>query len=66
MKSITVDIDPQGQVKIETSGFTGSACEKATAEIEKALGQKTSSKRKAEYYKAGNTNVSINAGGSRK
>lgn len=50
MKTITVDIDPQGQIKIETSGFKGNACEKATAEIQKALGTTTVSKKKAEYF----------------
>lgn len=50
MKTITVQIDPQGQVKIEATGFVGNACEKATAEIEKALGLPSAKKKKPEYY----------------
>jgi len=37
-KQIVVTIDTAGEVKIEALGFRGGACEKATAEIEKALG----------------------------
>lgn len=41
-ETINVLIDDEGNVEITTTGFTGSACQKATAELERALGRKTS------------------------
>jgi len=55
MKSITVTIEPTGELKIEASGFKGNACAKATAEIEKALGKATKKTPKPEMYQQ-NTN----------
>lgn len=39
MKSIEVDVAPDGEVKIEAFGFEGGACLAATKEIEDALGK---------------------------
>lgn len=50
MKSIEIIITETGEVQIEAVGFKGQACEKATAEMEKALGTVRSSKRKPDYY----------------
>lgn len=49
MKSIVVIITPDGEVQIDAVGFKGTACEKATAEIEKALGVPSTRKKKPEY-----------------
>lgn len=38
MKTIDIEIHPDGDVRVEASGFQGKACELATAEILKALG----------------------------
>jgi hypothetical protein len=40
MKTITVTIW-DGEAVVDTSGFKGKECLKATAELEKALGKKT-------------------------
>lgn len=56
MKSIEVIITPAGEVQIEAVGFKGNACEKATAELEAALGTTTAKKKKPEYF-AANTNT---------
>ncbi len=37
-KTITVDIDAEGEVNIEASGFKGGSCTKATADLVTALG----------------------------
>lgn len=50
-KSIEVIVQPTGEVKIDALGFKGADCEKATAFLEKALGQATSKSKKPEYYK---------------
>jgi len=56
MKKITVDCTPDGEIKVEAHGFTGNACESATADLEAALGKQTAPrKRKPEYYRQ-NTN----------
>lgn len=50
MKTIKAIITPQGEVQIETTGFKGSACEAATADLEKALGKTTNKTKKPEFY----------------
>lgn len=50
MKKIEVIISPEGEVTIEAIGYKGSACERATAELEKALGTTTERKKKPEYH----------------
>lgn len=52
MKQVIVECAPDGTVKIEAVGFQGNACEKATAEIERALGQVKSRSKKPEYFQA--------------
>jgi hypothetical protein len=49
-KAIEVIIQPDGSLKIDAVGFTGSDCDKATAFLEKALGQATGKSRKPEYF----------------
>jgi len=50
MKEVIVTCNPDGTIKIEALGFTGNACEKATAEIEKALGHRTGQTKKPEFF----------------
>ena len=50
MKAINVTIQPDGSVKIESTGFQGSACALATREIERALGVATSDVKKPEWH----------------
>lgn len=38
-KTIEVTVSPDGEVIIEPKGYSGAECERATAEIEKALGK---------------------------
>lgn len=55
MKTIQIKIAPDGGISIETKGFTGADCEKATKEIEAALGVKTSDKKTPDYFVADET-----------
>ena len=48
-----------GEVKIETSGFTGKSCEEATAALEKVLGTVTDNTKTAEWYQAAPTKVRV-------
>lgn len=59
MKTITIEITPKGEVSIEATGFKGNACEKATREIEKALGEVKSAKKKPEWFAATNATQGI-------
>lgn len=49
-KSIQITISPSGGTKIETSGYTGSACQDATRALEAALGAKTAEQLTSEFY----------------
>lgn len=49
-KTITATIGDDGNVTIETSGFTGAECLQATLAIEEALGAKTQDTKTGEFY----------------
>lgn len=51
MKTIDVNIDPNGNPTIETSGFSGGECATETAALEKALGAKTKDTKTPEFYR---------------
>lgn len=57
LKTVTVHVAKSGEVRIETSGFTGSECTKATKELEESLGTVTDRTMKPE---AQITNTSTN------
>lgn len=50
MKTIEVIVSPDGEVKIEAVGFSGSSCTKATEALEKALGVTKSKTKKKEFW----------------
>ncbi len=49
-KTVTVEISPAGEVKVEAVGFKGSGCEAATKAIEAAQGEVSRRTKKADYY----------------
>ncbi len=49
-QTIEITISPQGQSKIETKGFTGSSCRRASQFLEEALGAQVSEKLTTEFY----------------
>lgn len=49
-KRIEVTVSPQGEVKLETKGYTGADCLLASKAIEQALGVSEGDKKTAEYY----------------
>lgn len=61
-REITVTIAPDGNTKIETSGFVGSDCLKETADLEKALGVKTSDTKTREYNQRATVSESVRQG----
>ena len=52
MKTIEVVVSPQGEVSVQTKGFTGSSCRDASQFIEQALGQRTAEQLTAEFHQA--------------
>lgn len=49
MKTITIDIAPDGETTIDVDGFNGHGCADATKAIEKALGKTAKDAKKPEY-----------------
>jgi hypothetical protein len=49
-KSIQITVSPTGGTKIETTGFTGSACQDATRALEAALGATANEQMTSEFY----------------
>ena len=52
MKTIEVIVSPQGEVSVQTKGFTGSSCRDASQFIEQALGQRTAEQLTAEFHQS--------------
>ncbi len=50
MKILEITIDPKGQTKVETKGFTGSSCRAASQFLVQALGKTTGEVLTAEFY----------------
>jgi hypothetical protein len=56
-QQIVVDISPEGEVKIEAKGFTGSTCAAATKPLEDALGVVAGRQLKPEYHQQAQVNT---------
>jgi hypothetical protein len=52
MKTIEVVVSPQGEVRVETKGFSGPSCREASRFIEQALGQRTGEQLTAEFHQS--------------
>ena len=48
--TIQIIIDPQGQVRLQTKGFTGASCREASRSLEQALGLTESDRSTSEMY----------------
>jgi hypothetical protein len=51
-KIIEIVVSPQGETTVQTKGFTGSECRKASKFVEQALGQRTGERLTAEFHQA--------------
>ena len=52
MKTIEIIVAPNGQSTLETKGFSGAECRRASRFLEIALGNSTSGKLTDEYHEA--------------
>ena len=59
MKSIEIVVSPKGESRVETKGFSGSECQKASQVLETALGKQTTTSLKPEFYSQVNLEGSI-------
>ena len=59
MKSIEIVVSPQGESRVETKGFTGNECQKASQFLEVALGKQTTASLKPEFYVQTPTSSSV-------
>ena len=50
MKQVEIVISPTGDIKIDAQNFKGAECEKATAELSKALGDVSKTTNKPERF----------------
>ena len=55
MKVIEIIISPQGEAHVQTKGFAGAACQKASRFLEQALGQRTKEQLTAEFHQSATT-----------
>ena len=59
MKSIEIIVSPQGESRVETLGYTGRECQKASQFLEMALGKQKATSLKPEFYTQTRTEGSI-------
>lgn len=52
MKTIEIAVNPNGETKVETKGFTASACREASRFVEQALGARSAEALTSEFYQA--------------
>ena len=57
MKQIIIDISDDGEVKIETRGYTGKSCVEETAAIKNILGNEITRQLTPAYYTQGKETV---------
>ena len=51
MQKIEITVAPDGTSKVETHGFVGNGCRKASAFIEQALGKTIKESLKADFFR---------------
>lgn len=61
-KIIEVIVSPQGETKIETKGFVGGECQRASRFLEASLGIRASEKLTAEFFQQQSAPQSIQEG----
>jgi hypothetical protein len=54
-KIIEITIDPKGQTKVETKGFTGGECRETSRFLEQALGTRSAETLTAEFHQGQQT-----------
>jgi hypothetical protein len=52
VKTIEITVDPKGQTRVETRGFTGGECREASRFLEQALGARAGEQLTAEFHQA--------------
>lgn len=62
MKTVTIDVAPDGEIKVEAHGFKGRGCEAITEPFEKALGAPGKRTKKAEWYQHAGVNAQQKVG----
>ena len=62
MKRIEIVVSPTGETKVETQGFIGSECLKASQFLTKALGDATGEQLKPEFYTQANNDHQVDQG----
>jgi Protein of unknown function (DUF2997) len=50
LKTIEITVDPKGQSRVETRGFTGGECREASRFVEQALGTRSDETLTAEFH----------------
>lgn len=50
MKRIEITVSPKGETAVETKGFTGNQCQKASRFLALALGKQTQEQLKPEFH----------------
>ena len=59
MKTIEITVEPKGETKVETKGFSGAECRQASRFIEEALGRPTAEQRTAEFHQGHQTATGV-------
>jgi hypothetical protein len=58
-RAIEVTVSPQGEVTVQTRGYVGGECLRASQFLEQALGVTTTDHKTAEYYHTAETTQQV-------
>jgi hypothetical protein len=59
VKTIEIMIDPKGNTRVETRGFTGGECREASRFLETALGRRAAETLTAEFHQDQSTDQTL-------
>ena len=59
MKTIEIFVSPTGESRVETKGFSGDECQRASSFLEQALGKRATATLKPEFYSQTQTKRSV-------
>lgn len=62
-RTIEIIVETNGSTRVQTRGFTGSACREASQFIEEALGKRTSERATPEFFQVADERQRLQEGG---
>jgi hypothetical protein len=63
VRTIEITVNPAGETRVETKGFTGGSCREVSRFVEEALGSRAAERLTAEFHEAQETRQDLRQSG---